>query len=109
MEMRDVITLDDNNKYAIISKIDYEGKKYYYLVDINNPENLKVSLVQPLNVVVCGKESTINQLNDSNFYAEINLDGKAEGEQSVTVVIKTRDRDNVWQYGNYEAKISVKK
>lgn len=40
MEMRDVITLDDNNKYAIISKIDYEGKKYYYLVDINNPENL---------------------------------------------------------------------
>lgn len=40
MEMRDVITLDDNNKYAIISKIDYQEKKYYYLVDINNPENL---------------------------------------------------------------------
>ena len=40
MKMRDVITLDDNNKYAIISKIDYEEKKYYYLVDINNPENL---------------------------------------------------------------------
>ena len=40
MEMRDVITLDDNNKYAIISKIDYEEKKYYYLVDINNVENL---------------------------------------------------------------------
>lgn len=40
MEMRDIVTLDDNNKYAIISKINYEEKKYYYLVDINNPENL---------------------------------------------------------------------
>ena len=40
MEMRDIVVLDDNNKYAIISKIDYEQKKYYYLVDINNVENL---------------------------------------------------------------------
>lgn len=91
------------------SEIANKKIKVNNVVAINNPENLKVSLVQPLSVVVCGKESTINQLNDSNFYAEINLDGKAEGEQSVTVVIKTRDRDNVWQYGNYEAKISVKK
>jgi len=40
MEIRGVVTLDDNNKYAIVSKIDYEEKKYYYLVDINNVENL---------------------------------------------------------------------
>ena len=40
MEIRDVITLNDNNKYVIISKIEYEKNKYYYLVDINNAENL---------------------------------------------------------------------
>ena len=40
MKIKDIITLDDNNKYIISSKIHYEGNTYYYLVDINNPENL---------------------------------------------------------------------
>lgn len=40
MKIKDIITLDDNNKYVIISKIDYEERKYYYLVDIKNIENL---------------------------------------------------------------------
>lgn len=79
------------------------------LVTINNKENLKVSLTQPLNVVVCGDKSTVDKLSDSSFYAEIDLDGKAEGEQSVSVVIKAKDKNNVWQYGTYEAKISVTK
>ncbi len=78
-------------------------------VAINNKENLKASLIQPLNVVICGDKSTIEKLNDNSFYAEIDLDGKAEGEQSVSVVIKAKDKDDVWQYGTYEAKISVTK
>ena len=40
MEIKDVLTLEDNNKYVVASKINYEGKEYYYLVDINNPSNL---------------------------------------------------------------------
>lgn len=40
MEIKDVVTLEDNNKYVVASKINYEGKEYYYLVDINNPSNL---------------------------------------------------------------------
>lgn len=79
------------------------------LVAINNKENLNVTLTQPLNVVICGDKSTVEKLNDNSFYAEIDLDGKAEGEQSVSVVIKAKDKNNVWQYGTYEAKISVTK
>lgn len=79
------------------------------LVAINNKENLNVTLTQPLNVVICGDKSTVDKLSDSSFYAEIDLDGKAEGEQSVSVVIKAKDKNNVWQYGTYEAKISVTK
>lgn len=79
------------------------------VVAINNKDNLKVALSQPISAVVCGKAATINQLNDSDFYAEVDLDGKAEGEQSVTVTIKAKDKDNVWQYGTYEAKITVTK
>ena len=41
MEIKDVLTLEDNNKYVVASKINYEGKEYYYLVDINALSCLK--------------------------------------------------------------------
>lgn len=40
-EIKDTLTLDDNNKYVITSKINYENKTYYYLVDRDNNDNLK--------------------------------------------------------------------
>ncbi len=40
INITDVLTLDDNNKYVVVSKVNYENKNYYYLVDINNKENL---------------------------------------------------------------------
>lgn len=41
IDIRDTLTLDDNHKYEVISKIHYENKIYYYLVDIHNHTNLK--------------------------------------------------------------------
>lgn len=38
---KDIIILDDNNSYIIVKKIDYNSKKYYYISDINNKENMK--------------------------------------------------------------------
>lgn len=40
IDIKDVLTLDDDNKYVVVSKAVFEGKTYYYLVDINNPKNL---------------------------------------------------------------------
>lgn len=34
-----IITLDDNKEYALISSIQYNGKKYLYLVELENNEN----------------------------------------------------------------------
>ena len=39
MEIKDIITLN-NNKYVITSKIKYKEINYYYLTNINNPEEL---------------------------------------------------------------------
>lgn len=39
--MRDIITLSDNNEYVVTSKINYENKIYYFLVDKNNVSNIK--------------------------------------------------------------------
>jgi len=42
LEIKDCITLKDNKgnntKYVVTSKINYEEKNYYYLVDINNKD-----------------------------------------------------------------------
>lgn len=41
INIKDTLTLDDNNEYVVISKINYEGKNYYYLLDKNDKENFK--------------------------------------------------------------------
>ena len=41
IDIKDVITLSDKNKYVVVSKVFYDNKDYLYLVDINNNKNLK--------------------------------------------------------------------
>lgn len=41
MKIKDVVTLSDQNKYLVVSKVDYEYRIYYYLVDINEISNVK--------------------------------------------------------------------
>lgn len=36
INIKDTLTLDDNNEYVVISKLNYDNKKYYYLLDKNN-------------------------------------------------------------------------
>lgn len=40
IDIRDIITLDDINRYLVASKTFYEGKKYYYLVNLNNSKDI---------------------------------------------------------------------
>ncbi len=41
IEYQDIITLNDKNKYVVASKVNFNGSKYVYLVDINDNSNLK--------------------------------------------------------------------
>ena len=41
INIKDTLVLDDNNEYVVISKINYDSKNYYYLLDKNNKENFK--------------------------------------------------------------------
>lgn len=41
IEIKDIVTLSDQNEYQVVSKIDYEYRIYYYLVDINEISNVK--------------------------------------------------------------------
>lgn len=41
INIKDTLTLDDDNEYVVVSKINYENKTYYYLVDNKSDGNLK--------------------------------------------------------------------
>ena len=59
INIKDVLTLDDNNKYVVVSKVYYDGKDYLYLVDINNNTNLKFCYVDNEEII----ESNDKDLN----------------------------------------------
>lgn len=41
INIKDTLTLSDNNQYVVISKINYDNKNYYYILDKNNSQNVK--------------------------------------------------------------------
>ncbi len=41
INIKDILTLDDDNRYIVISKINYEERNYYYLMDVNVNSNIK--------------------------------------------------------------------
>lgn len=40
IQIKDVVTLSDQNEYLVVSKVDHEYRTYYYLVDINDNSNV---------------------------------------------------------------------
>ena len=41
IDIKDVLTLNDGNKYIVVSKTNYNDKTYYLIIDINNNTNIK--------------------------------------------------------------------
>ena len=41
IKIKDVVTLSDDIRYAVVSKVNYENNVYYYLAEINNVTNIK--------------------------------------------------------------------
>ena len=47
--IKDTITLSDGNSYVVVSKVSYQDRTYYYLIDKNNLENIKFCALKPEN------------------------------------------------------------
>ena len=41
INIADQITLDDENTYVVVSKVSFENKIYYYLIDMYKNDNIK--------------------------------------------------------------------
>ena len=51
INIKDILTLSDDNRYVVISKAQYENKQYLYLIDINNNENMKFCYIDNYEIV----------------------------------------------------------
>ena len=63
----DVITLDDDTKYVIVDIIDYQNKKYGFLVDINHSENIMYVELKPNNTITAIGSKHMNLMNRLNL------------------------------------------
>lgn len=68
MEIKDIVTLSDQNKYQIISKIDYENIYYYYLTDINDISNVKFLYENGSKLTEVEDENLVEELLPKFFY-----------------------------------------
>ena len=41
INIKDTLTLDDNNEYVVVSKVSVDDKNYFYLIDKNDNSNVK--------------------------------------------------------------------
>ncbi len=60
------------------------------------------------NVKICGPRSVIRKLRADALYAEVDLTGKAAGEHTVLVTIKSDAYNNIWQIGSYSTTVKIK-
>ena len=62
IDIKDIFTLSDDIKYAVVSKTNYNGNTYYYLVDIINNKNVKFCLEENQYLVEVEDENVLKTI-----------------------------------------------
>ncbi len=62
INVKDIVTLNDHNKYVVVSKTVVENKTYFYLIDIANYENVLMCYLEDNKLKEISDEQLIKQL-----------------------------------------------
>lgn len=62
INIKDSLTLDDDNEYVVVSKVNYETKEYYYILDKYNSSNYKFCYLDNEELVEVEDENLIKTL-----------------------------------------------
>jgi len=57
IDIKDTITLSDDNEYVVVSKTTYHNNTYYYLMDKDNYKNIKFCIEN-------GEKSSLSEIED---------------------------------------------
>lgn len=60
IDIKDAITLNDENEYIVVSKVNFQNNTYYYLIDKNECGNVKFCLEN-------NERNSLIDLDDANL------------------------------------------
>ncbi len=70
IDVKDVLTLEDDKKYVVISKIDYENKVYFYLVGVEEITDVKFGYLDNDEFVEINDKELVTKLLP-HFYKDV--------------------------------------
>ena len=73
IENNDVLTLEDNKEYVVVSNIIYENKKYYYLMELNNLQNVLFCYEDNGDLVEVNDEKLLEKLLVKFYVTKLNI------------------------------------
>jgi len=62
INIKDSLILDDDNEYVVVSKVNYQTKEYYYILDKYNNSNFKFCYLENDELVEVENEELIKTL-----------------------------------------------
>ena len=62
INIKDSLILDDDNEYVVVSKIKYDNKEFYYILDKFNNDNFKICYQDNDELIEIGDEILIKKL-----------------------------------------------
>ncbi len=64
INIQDIITLNDNNEYVVVSKIEIKNKEYICIIDINDKTNIKYAEVKKeyISIINNNEEELLNTI-----------------------------------------------
>jgi len=62
IDIKDILKLDDDNEYVVVNKVIYNNKNYYYLIDMDDPDNLMFCYEDNGDLVKVDDKELINKL-----------------------------------------------
>lgn len=62
LNVGDIITLNDNKKYAVVSLTNYNNNFYVYIANMDNPTDTQIVLHENNQFIVINDESLIDEL-----------------------------------------------
>lgn len=70
IDIKDVLTLEDDKKYVVVSKIDYENKVYFYLVGVEEITDVKFGYLDNDEFVEINDKELVTKLLP-HFYKDV--------------------------------------
>jgi hypothetical protein len=64
LKLGEILTLNNNKKFVVVSTTNYENNLYCYLSELDNSNNTKIYLVKEDNLIQVVDEILINELEN---------------------------------------------